>query len=73
MLRQVQQDTRQLIAMDDLHVMIAGGKRLCGEMDTLATRVLNGGVDPSTGTAEKGVGSIAEQIQQLATTDVTRY
>ena len=72
-LRQVQQDARQLIAMDDLHLMMVGEKRLYGEMYTLATKVLNGGVDPNTRTAEKGAGSIAEQIQQLATMDVTRY
>jgi len=72
-LRQVQQDARQLIAMDDLHLMMVGEKRLSDEMYTLATKVLNGGVDPNAGTAEKGAGSIAEQIQQLATMDVTRY
>ncbi len=72
-MRQVQQDARQLIVIDDLHLVMSGGKRLCREMYTLATKVLNGGVDPNTGTAEKGVGSIAEQVQQLATMDVTRY
>ncbi len=71
-LRQVQQDARQLVAMDDPHLVLAEGKRLRSEMDTLAREVLNGSIDPNTGTAEKGVASIADQIQQLVTMDVTR-
>ncbi len=72
-LSQVQQDASQLVALDDPHLVLAEGKRLGSDMDTLARMVLNGGIDPHTGTAEKGVASIADQIQQLATMDVTRY
>jgi hypothetical protein len=72
-LRQVQQDARQLVAMDDPHLVLPEGKRLRSEMDTLAREVLNGSIDPNTGTAERGVASIADQIQQLVTMDVTRY
>ncbi len=72
-LRQVQQDARQLVAMDDPHLVLADGNRLRSEMDTLAGEVLNGGIDPNTGTAENGVAYIAAQIQQLAIMDVTRY
>ena len=68
-LSQVHQDAAQLVAMDDPQLVLAEGKRLRSEMDTLARKVLNG----DTGTAEKGVASIAAQIQQLATMDVTRY
>jgi hypothetical protein len=38
-----------------------------------ATKVLNGGTEPTTNKAEKGASTIAEQIQQLATMDITRY
>ncbi len=54
-LKLVQRDVRQLIALDDPHLMLAEGNRLRGEMDTLARMVLNGGIDPNTGKAEKGV------------------
>ena len=72
-LRQVQQDARQLVAMDDPHLVLAEGKRLRSEMETLVGAVLNGSIDPNTGTAENGVARIAAQIQQLAIMDVTRY
>ena len=72
-LKLVQRNARQLIALDDPHLVLAEGNRLRGEMDTLARMVLNGGIDPNTGTAEKGVVSITDQIQQLAIMDVTRY
>ena len=72
-LKLVQRDVRQLITLDDPHLVLSEGNRLRGEMDTLARMVLNGGIDPNTGKAEKGVVSITNQIQQLATMDVTRY
>ena len=59
--------------MDDPHLVPAEGNRLRSEMDTLAGEVLNGSIDPNTGTAENGVARIAAQIQQLAIMDVTRY
>ncbi len=68
-LSQVHQDAAQLVAMDDPQLVGAEGMRLGSEMDMLARKVLNG----DTGTAEKGVASIAAQIQQLATMDVTRH
>jgi len=72
-LGQIQHDARQLVALDNPHLVQNEGIRLSGEINSLATRVLNGGSDPSTGRAEKGVTAIAGQIQQLATMDITRY
>lgn len=70
-LQQIQQDARQLVALDNAHLLADGTLR--SAMDFLATKILNGGTDPTTSKAEKGVSSIAEQIQQLATMDITRY
>ena len=72
-LGQILHDARQLVALDNPHLVQNEGIRLRGEINSLATRVLNGGSDPSTGRAEKGVTAVAEQIQQLATMDITRY
>jgi serine/threonine protein kinase len=67
------QEVRQLVALDNSHLVQDQGIRLRGEINSLASRLLNGGIDPGTGRAEKGVTAIAEQIQQLATMDITRY
>ena len=72
-LGQIHQDARQLVALDNPQLVQDEGIGLRGEINSLVTRVLNGGSDPSTGRAEKGVTAIAEQIQQLATMDITRY
>jgi eukaryotic-like serine/threonine-protein kinase len=72
-LQQMRLDARQLVALDNPHLVQGVGIRLRDEINSLATRVLNGGSDPGTGRAEKGVTSIAEQIRQLATMDITRY
>jgi serine/threonine protein kinase len=72
-LGQIHQDARQLVALDNPHLVQDQGIRLRGEIHSLATRVLNGGIDPGTARAENGVTAISEQIQQLATMDITRY
>jgi TIR domain len=72
-LKQMQQDARRLVAMDDSHLVLPEGNQLRSEMDTLAGQVLNGSIDPNTGTDVKGVVSIAADIERLATMDVTRY
>jgi len=72
-LGQIHQDARQLVALDNPRLVQDEGIRLRDEINSLVTRVLNGGSDPGTGRAEKGVTAIAEQIQQLATMDITRY
>src|SRR5205823_6387202 len=41
-LRQLQQDARKLVAMDDSHLVLAEGNQLRSEMDTLAGQILNG-------------------------------
>lgn len=72
-LRQMQQDAKQLVAMDDEHLMLIEGKRLRTEVDTLARDVLTGGIVSTTGRTEPGVVSITSQIQQLAIMDVSHY
>lgn len=72
-LKKVQSDARQLIAMDNTQLIQPAGQSLRNEMDTLATNLLSGGTNVETGTSEKGVVSISEQIQQLANMDVTLY
>ncbi|HKF37148.1 MAG TPA: hypothetical protein VKB35_09630, partial [Ktedonobacteraceae bacterium] len=72
-LEHIHQDARQLVALDNPHLVEDEGIHLRGEISALAMRVLNGGSDPGTGRAEKGAAAIAGQIQQLATMDITRY
>jgi eukaryotic-like serine/threonine-protein kinase len=72
-LTELQNDARQLIAMDNTQLMQTKGQNLRNEIDTLATNVLSGGTDAGTGALVKGVASIADQIQQLANLDVMRY
>lgn len=73
LLVQVQYDARHLVALDDSHLTMTEGKSLRNDMDMLARIVLNGGIDPGTGKALKGVISVADQIQQLSTMDISRY
>jgi hypothetical protein len=73
LLGQIHQDVRQLVALDNAHLVRDQGIRLRGEINSLATRLLNGDINPGTGRAEKGVTAITEQIQQLATMDITHY
>ncbi len=72
-LEQAQVEARQLVAMNDSHLVLPEGKRLRAELDALVSKISNGSTAPTTGPAEKGVAAIADQIQQLATMDVTRY
>lgn len=58
--------------MDDAHLIMPQGKSIRIHMDMLVNRALYGGIDPGTRKAVKGVASIADQIQQLATMDITR-
>lgn len=69
----VQKDARQLLAMDNTQLVQANGQSKRSEMETLATNVLSGGTSTTTGTLEKGVASISDQIQQLATMYVMTY
>ena len=39
----------------------------------LATRILSGGNDPTTGQAEPGVSQLSDQMRQLANFDLTKY
>jgi len=70
---QVHQDARKLVVLNNSQLMLAEGIGLRVEMNSLATRVLQGDIDRSTSRAEKGVTTIARQIQQLASMDITRY
>lgn len=70
-LTKIQSDARQLLSMDNQQ--LAQNTSLRDEIDALATDALSGGDDPTSGTLDKGVASISDQIQQLATMDVTVY
>lgn len=72
-LQQVQNDALKLVAMDNTQLLQTNAQNLRSEMDTLATNVLSGGINASTGSLEKGVQSIHDQIQQLARMNVTLY
>lgn len=72
-LKQVQSDARQLIALDNAQLMQTDGQNMRSEIETLATNVLSGGTDSTTGMLVPGAASIADQIQQVATMDVMRY
>jgi hypothetical protein len=72
-LEQIHQDARKLITLNNSQLILAEGIGLRDEMNSLATRVLQGGIDPDTSRAEKGVIAIAMQIQQFVTMDITRY
>ncbi len=69
-LQQLQSDARQILAMDDAHLVQSDGQAKRSELEALATDVLSGGTDPATGSLDKGAASISDQIQQLATLDV---
>jgi hypothetical protein len=69
-LQELQSDARQLLARDDTRLVQPAGQALRSQMDALATNVLSGGTDPTTGALDKGAASISDQIQQLASMDV---
>lgn len=72
-LQDVQNDARQLLALDDTQLMQANGENMRGVLNMQATSVLSGGVNPTNGALIPGAESISEQIQQLATMDVMTY
>ena len=63
----------QLVALDDAHLTHHSGLALRTEIDALATRILSGAIDPTTGETDPGAAHIADQIQQLATFDIKSY
>jgi eukaryotic-like serine/threonine-protein kinase len=72
-LKDLQTTARQLLAMNDTQLMQTQGTNLRNQLSGQATQVLSGGTDTGTGQLQKGVASISDQIQQLATMDVTAY
>jgi hypothetical protein len=72
-LQELQSDARALLAMDDIQLVQPVGQAKRSELNTLATSILSGGTDPTTGALDKGVANISDQIQQLATLDVMRF
>lgn len=67
----IQNDARQLLSMNNQQ--LAQSSSLRDEIDMLATNTLSGGTDPTSGMLDKGVASISNQIQQLATMTITAY
>jgi eukaryotic-like serine/threonine-protein kinase len=72
-LQKLRSDARQLLAMNDIQLVQPDGRAKRSEMNALATSVLSGGTDPTTGALDKGAASISDQIQQLATLDVVLF
>ncbi|HLX58520.1 MAG TPA: hypothetical protein VKR83_16000, partial [Ktedonobacteraceae bacterium] len=73
LLVQLHGDAQQLVAMNDTQLTQTSGLALRTEIDALATRILSGGNDPTTGAPESGVAQISDQIQHLATFDIKAY
>ncbi|HEY3993209.1 MAG TPA: hypothetical protein VGM01_10060, partial [Ktedonobacteraceae bacterium] len=72
-LQELQSDARALLAMDDIQLVQANGQAKRSAMNALATSVLSGGTDPTTGMSDKGAANISDQIQQLATLDIMPF
>ena len=70
---ELQKDVQQLAAMDDNTLTHGHAQSLRSQVSTLASNILSGGIDANTGAPQKGAQAIADQLQQLATLDITRY
>ena len=73
LLTQLHGDVQQLVAMDNTQLTQASGMSLLTGTNALATRILSGGNDPTTGQPEPGVAQISDQMRQLATFDIKTY
>ena len=73
LLTQLHGDVQQLVAMNNTQLTQASGMSLRTAIDALATRILSGGNDPTTGQAEPGVSQLSDQMRQLANFDITKY
>jgi hypothetical protein len=72
-LQEVQSDAEQLVELNDVQLTQSNALSLRSKVKTLATDVLSGGSDDSTGAPDPGVQTIVLHIQRLATLDVTVY
>lgn len=70
-LKEVQSDALQLVAMSDIQLTQKSGLDLRSALSALATEVLSGGPNPTTGAPDPGVQAISLQLQGLAKLDVT--
>ncbi|HZS78294.1 MAG TPA: protein kinase [Ktedonobacteraceae bacterium] len=73
LLNQLHTDALKLVMMTDAQLTQPAGLAMRTGMDSLATRILSGGTDPATGTAETGVAQISDQMQQLAILYIATY
>ena len=73
LLSQMHGDAQRLVEMDNTQLTQSNGLGLRSEMDALATRILSGGNDPTTGEAQPGVAHISDQMRQLANFDIKVY
>ncbi len=70
---QLHNDALKLVAMTDAQLTQQNGVGLRTELDALATHILSGGTNATTGAQDPGVTQISDQIQQLAILDVKAY
>lgn len=72
-LQMVRQDAQQIVAMSDTQLLQPTTLTLLNDMMNNATHAYVGQSDPATGKLLQGVVSIHQQMQALATLDVTPY
>jgi hypothetical protein len=73
LLTQLHGDVQQLVAMNNTQLTQASGMSLRSAIDALATRILSGGNDPTTGQAEPGVSQLSDHMRQLATFEIKKF
>lgn len=72
-LEEMHNDAMQLLEMNNDQLIQLNGQNKRSALSTLATNVLSGGTDPSTGRAEVGAANVSNQIQQMATLYIMLY
>ncbi len=72
-LQEVESDTQQLVALNDVQLTQPDAINMRSVLKTLATEVLSGAPDTNTDESDPGVQAITLQIQQLATLEVTAF
>jgi hypothetical protein len=72
-LQSLRNDTKQLLAMDDYQLSQQAAFSILDDMVSLANNAYTGATDPSTGQFKAGVSWIHEQLQALATINISTY
>ncbi len=70
-LQQVRRDAKQLVMMTPTQLLSQSTLALLDDMETAASSAYTGQIDPNTNTAQGGIVQIHDNIQHLATYDLT--